>query len=106
MVIAAIVRLNTTLPIHRAPEFSTPHHQCFIQHAALLEIAYEGSLRLVDIAGLLGNIGGQSAMLVPTAVIKLHATHTLFQQTARQQTVGREGSGALGIFPVKLKCFG
>src|SRR6185503_16585127 len=42
MMVAAIrSSLEFTLAIVRAPEFTTPDHQCFIEHTPVLQILYQ-----------------------------------------------------------------
>ncbi len=69
------------------------------QHAALFQIADECRLWLVDVFRLLGNVGGQATVLVPTAVIELHATDTAFKQPPREQTVRCKCAGLLRPSP-------
>src|SRR5689334_10038325 len=59
----------------RTSEFAAPNHQCFLQQSAALQIADQGSGRLIDfLADLierLANIG----MMVPIGVVELHEAH-------------------------------
>src|SRR5256885_1965744 len=52
----------------RAPEFTTPNYQRFVQHPALLQVFDERGAGLVRVAAVLLEIGDQVAVLIPGLV--------------------------------------
>ena len=62
VVIAPVVRIRKlALTINRAPEFTAPDHQRFVEHASILEVGNKPVASLVNIAALQREIGARLA---------------------------------------------
>ena len=103
MVVTTVVVLESSLAVDRATEFSTPDDERIFQHPACFEIRDESRLRLINIVRLFWDIRGKSPVLIPTAVIELHAADTLFQQSPGEQAVGGECAWLLSLFSVEFE---
>src|SRR5262249_44164474 len=75
MVASVVVAGQLSLAVDRAAELAAPDHERVVEQAALLEIRDERVARLIDIAALVGQVGGEVQVLVPTAVENLHEAH-------------------------------
>ena len=60
---------GATLGVGGAAELSAPDDQGLVQHAQLLEVAYEGCAGLVGVIALLGQRTDKPPMLVPAPVV-------------------------------------
>jgi len=85
--------VNLALRITGASEFAAPDHQGIVEHAALLEVLDQRGAGLVGLAGLDSDAGRQTAVLVPTLMVKLDETDAVLGQAAGQKTIGGVGSG-------------
>ena len=90
VVVAAVIVLHSPLAVDGPSELPPPDDERVVEHAPGLEVGQKRRLRLVDVAGLLGDVRWQRAMLVPAAVIELHTANPPFEQPAGEETVGRK----------------
>ncbi len=94
MMVAAVVGgRQLALAVDGPAEFAAPDDQRVVEQAALLEVRDEGGRRLIGVAALAGDLGGQVRVLVPAAVEELDEPHAALGQPAGQQAVGGERPG-------------
>src|SRR5436190_138739 len=65
-----VVLRQPALAVARPPELTSPDHQRVVQHPALLQVLHQRRARLVGLAALDADRGGQVAVLVPALVIE------------------------------------
>src|SRR5262249_10208298 len=97
MVTAQVGRTATRLVHGGAAKLTTPDHQSLLQQAALLQILDERRSGAIHLLALVGKrvhqvVARSRAVDVPAPVIKLHITHALLDEPARQQAVVGERS--------------
>ena len=71
MMISTVVGFHAPLTIDGSSELSAPDDQGILQHSSSLQIRDESCLGLIDVSTLFGNVGRDSSMLVPAAMVKL-----------------------------------
>lgn len=90
MVITPIVRLGQcALAINGTTEFSAPNDQRIVEQSSLFQIGQQTGRRLIGIPALIGQVGREGAVLVPTAMEDLRKTHSTFGHPACHQTTVR-----------------
>src|SRR2546430_13425851 len=83
MMVAPVVLVRElALAIDRPPKLASPHDECVVEQAALLEILDERRARLVRVVALAGELGRQLRVLVPAAVEKLDEPHAALRKPA------------------------
>src|SRR5688572_5544129 len=81
MVVAPIVvRREITLAIDGPAEFAAPDDEGVVEQPALFEIFDQACRSLIGFLAPRTQLPGQSAVRVPTAMEKLHETHTALTQ--------------------------
>ena len=80
----------------RAAKFTAPDNESVFEHAALLEVADEGSGALVDESRRGVDAVFDSTVVLPAAVIQLDEPDTALGNPAGEQAVG--GKGAIAAF--------
>src|SRR5688572_14443077 len=84
MVPSIVVFGEGALAIVGPAEFAAPDYQRFIEQAALFQVGDQGGTGLVGILALSFDFAGQIAMRIPTLVIQLHKTNTIFRELSCQ----------------------
>ena len=104
MVVAAVgVFGEGALRIDGAAKLPSPHHQCLIEHAPLLEILDKRCRGLIGIEALRLEIVGKIAMLIPAPMENLHRPHPPLHQPAGQQQAVRERPRLLYVVAIHLQ---
>jgi hypothetical protein len=67
--VSAIIILQRSLAIDRPSELAAPDNQSLVQQAALFQVCYQCSLRLIDIVALFRDIRRKVTVVVPSSVI-------------------------------------
>ena len=102
VVSSVFLTVGAALRVGRPAELAAPDDERLVEHAALLEILDQGGRRLVDVAGHLGQLVLQAAVVVPVAVVELHEAHAFLGEAAGQQGIAREGARGVHVGPVAL----
>ena len=83
MVVAPVIPSGQcALAIDGPAEFAAPDDKGVIEQTALLEVHDEGGRRLIGVAALAGDLGGEMRMLVPAAMEELDKANAPFDQPA------------------------
>src|SRR4051812_31016415 len=89
-------------------EFGRPNDECFVQHAALLEITYERRDRLINLGAVGPVVFAQMAVGIPAASIAIAAmedlneSDTALDQPPRRETMFGERRGCFLIQAVQF----
>lgn len=94
---------HLTLQEGRASEFSTPDHKGVIEEPSLFEILNESGGRLVGVAALVVEFGGERIVLVPTGMHQLDVAGAAFQETSGEKAVAGKGSRFLNLGAVEVE---
>ena len=89
------------LPHRRPAEFASPHYECILQHAALLQIRQQRRYWLIDFPTPIGKTEvqcffGVCPMRIPSPVIELDKSHATFRQPPCDQAIVGE-TGLAGL---------
>ena len=69
------------------PNSPAANHDGVLEQSALFEVAHEGGGGLVHVLALLANLGGEAAVLVPSAMKELDEGHAAFGEPAGDEAV-------------------
>ena len=86
-----------------AAEFAAPDHQGVIEQAPLLQILHQRPRRLIGIAALGVQLGGEAIVLVPTGVHHLHTARATLDEAPGHQAVARKGTGFQNLRAIHLQ---
>src|SRR5436853_103581 len=70
-----------------AAELAAPNHQRIVQHAALFQVADQSRRRAIYLLGFECDVGLDTAVVVPIAVVELDESYTALGQPSGQQAV-------------------
>ena len=98
MVIASVFfAIGSALRVRGAAELAAPDDKRVVEHAALLQVLDQGSRGLVDVAGHLGQLVLQAAVVVPVAVIELDEAHAFLGESAGEEGIAGERARSIHV---------
>ena len=97
------VLVEFALAVVRSPELSAPDHEGVLEQAPLLKVGDEGGGCLVGFLALPLDSAGQTAVLVPSRMVKLDEAHVPFGQSPGKQAVGGIGARFARIVSIELE---
>ena len=102
VVSSVFLTVGAALRVGRPAELAAPDDERLVEHAALLEVFDQGGRRLVDVAGHLGQLVLQAAVVIPVAVVELDEPNAFLGEAAGQQGIAREGARGVHVGSVAL----
>ena len=105
MVIATPFRavVDIALDERSAAKLSAPDDEGVIEEAALFEILHEGGGRLVGVAALIIELGGEGSMLIPPCVHELDKTGSSFDEATGEEAIPGEAAGFVDLWAVEIE---
>ena len=89
--------------VDRTTELAAPDDQRVLEHAARLQVEQQAGAGLVGLLALAGDVFGEVAVLVPSAVQDLDDADAAFDHAAGEQGAVSEGAGLLYLGSVEFE---